>query len=291
MRQSDEESKWTPAMIQVIEDAFAEGFGYEEVADLLNLSVATLKKYAGSNLEFRQAIKRGEDRAAMVKLDTKRRSRLEKQATWFIPTVEDLLDIESKMRLGWSEIKIAESLDLPLSVWNLAKKKYPEMVEALKRGEAGSQGKLFTATVNAWRPTEADLRTITELAADGFAPQAISVKLGLGASTLENHMPHIPELQEAYENGLRHCEAVVTNALMGLVKKGNVGAIIYWLKSRNKRYWSDSAPPVNVFRENPGVPNANGISFEIPKQRTVESFEKRAEQFRKAREKQQADNE
>lgn len=271
----------TPALLQAVEDMLAEGLTIADVASLLRAPVTALKNLSSTNIEFRNAMKRGEERALMVDLDAKRRSRIEREATWFIPTSIDLLDIETKARLGWSEIKIAESFDVPLSVWEAAKKKNAQIDTALKRGEAQSQGKLHKMTINAWRPTAEDLKKITEYASEGLAPRAISVKLGYGSTMLEYHMPQIPEIVEAYEKGLKQCEAVVTNALMNQVRKGNVAAMIYFLKARNKKDWADSALPAQMVQS---TNHQNGVAFEIPKQKQPENFAKSAEKFRKKRE-------
>ena len=278
------ETQLTPQLLDNIQEMFAEGLTLQEVADMLQIPFPTLRGYASSNIPFREAIKAGEQRAHLKNLDKKRRNSLAQKSTWFIPTQDDIDRIEELARLGWFEVNICQSFELTTSVWGAAKKQHPMIGEALERGYIQSNGRKHNEGVKTWRPTPEQLVEITDLAGLGYTPPVISRKMGLGASYLEKNMGSMPEVLEAYENGLADWEAGVTDKLNADIAAGRTTpSLFYALKSRRKRFWSDAAPSAAAVgaAEKPGVA-ANTVSFEIVKQKPVAEFNQKAKVLKKA---------
>ncbi|GEM_PF-6403712 len=269
----------TKAELKTIEDMAAEGLEVADIAEQFGLTLVQAKKWVSENLEVHKAIKDGKDRLAMVNKDAQRRSRVEKRATWFIPTDTDLACIEELTKLGWSEVKIAQQFDIDLATWRAARNKYPEIKDAVARGQAQGNGRLILANMKTWQPTPDDLATITQMASEGFTPDVIAAKMGIAVGTLEYKMQEVPEIQAAYDMGFKKIEGEVVGALMTLVKKGNVGAIIYFLKSRNKAYWAEALPRVGEKDVSAAQPHI--VNLPVPDANNPKKFESEGDRFRR----------
>lgn len=272
----------TPQLLKIVEDMFAEGLTLQDIAELHGLPFPVLRGFAGSNIEFRNAMKAGEARASMVNLDKKRRSKIEQQGTFFIPTDDDLSRIEELARLGWPEHRIAESFELPIATWLAAKGKYPKIKDFLERGQAQAGGKLQDEQLQNWRPTPEQLEKIQEAAAKGYTPEVISRELGLGARFIRAHMHTLPEVRDAYCDGLADWEKGMTDKLMKAIEENDKYAqsnIMYVLKARKKQDWHDGAPQVQA----PVQVDKQTMQYKIPQVLEENRFQKKAEQLRKAK--------
>lgn len=79
---------------------------------------------------------------------------------------------------------------------------------------------------------EIDLAKVEVMAANGLTQQQIADSLGISVSTLYGRKRESEEFEEAIKRGKAKGVAVVTNELMKQVKRGNVTAMIFFLKAR-----------------------------------------------------------
>ena len=70
---------------------------------------------------------------------------------------------------------------------------------------------------------------VRSLAADGMTVAQISAVLGISSRTFYIHLKKDKQLLKAYEEGQQAGVGEVGHALKDLIRKGNLGAIIFWL--------------------------------------------------------------
>ena len=80
---------------------------------------------------------------------------------------------------------------------------------------------------------------IERLAAQGLTTKQIADCLGVARSTLYNKMKQELDVMDAIKRGRAKGLADVANALFQSAVGGNVTAMIYYLKARDPKRWSD----------------------------------------------------
>ena len=78
---------------------------------------------------------------------------------------------------------------------------------------------------------------VRSLAADGMTVAQISAVLGISSRTFYIHLKKDKKLLKAYEEGQQAGVGEVVHALKDLIRKGNLGAIIFWLKNKDPDNW------------------------------------------------------
>lgn len=81
------------------------------------------------------------------------------------------------------------------------------------------------------KPKVIDMKLMEELAAEGLTEEQIAQSIGVSPDTLAERKKN-PEFLEVLHRGKAAACRVVSNKLMGLCKEGNLGAIIWWEKTR-----------------------------------------------------------
>ena len=76
-----------------------------------------------------------------------------------------------------------------------------------------------------------------ELASVGMTMSEIAISLGMGERTIYEKMLAFPQFSQAIKKGQIDGIETVVNELMNLVKKGNLGAVCFYLKNRSN--WAD----------------------------------------------------
>jgi DNA invertase Pin-like site-specific DNA recombinase len=79
---------------------------------------------------------------------------------------------------------------------------------------------------------ELDIAKIEELAGQGLTEQEICLCLDISRTTLYRRKRDASAVAEAIERGKAKAHAVVANALFELCKERNLGAIVWYEKSR-----------------------------------------------------------
>jgi DNA invertase Pin-like site-specific DNA recombinase len=79
---------------------------------------------------------------------------------------------------------------------------------------------------------ELDTAKIEELAGSGLTEQEICLCIGISRTTLYRRKRDAAAVAEAIERGKAKAHAVVANALFELCKERNLGAIVWFEKSR-----------------------------------------------------------
>lgn len=82
------------------------------------------------------------------------------------------------------------------------------------------------------KPIEINLHDVEEAAADGLNESEVAARLGISLKTLERRKNRYVEYGEAIKRGRQRAHATVSSKLMALVKKGNLGAIVWYEKTR-----------------------------------------------------------
>ncbi|QBQ56488.1 DNA-binding protein [Nitrosococcus wardiae] len=83
------------------------------------------------------------------------------------------------------------------------------------------------------------INRVEELASCGLTHEQIAAALGISESTLYKHKTLNPEIAEAIKRGQAKGLAHVANALFNKAVKGNVTAMIFYLKNRAPTLWKD----------------------------------------------------
>lgn len=92
------------------------------------------------------------------------------------------------------------------------------------------------------RPTTYDQRyaiAAHKLALLGCNDERIAEILNIPNSSFSEWKNSQPELLEALQDGRGTADGKVASALYNLALSGNVTAMIFWLKNRQKEYWRD----------------------------------------------------
>lgn len=79
---------------------------------------------------------------------------------------------------------------------------------------------------------EINLKEVERLSGLGLTQEEISLALGISESTLYNRKRESEVFTDAIKRGKAKASEVVSNKLMGLCKQGNLGAIIWYEKTR-----------------------------------------------------------
>lgn len=83
------------------------------------------------------------------------------------------------------------------------------------------------------RPTiEIDLAEVERLASEGHTQEGIAINLGISIATLQRRKATIDSFEQAIKRGQDKCHSEVSNWLHDLCKTKNLGAIIWYEKTR-----------------------------------------------------------
>lgn len=85
-----------------------------------------------------------------------------------------------------------------------------------------------------------DLDQVKALAAQGLSEKQIALCLEIGYRTLQARKKKYSEFREALNEGQAKGVAQVTNALFKKAKEGDVGAMVWYLKNRDRDGWKDT---------------------------------------------------
>lgn len=94
-------------------------------------------------------------------------------------------------------------------------------------------------------PIAIDLAAVERLAGDGLTQEEIALALGISDDTLQRRKRDTAAFADAIKRGKANAAAEVANMLMTLVRKGDLGAIVWYEKTR--RGLSDKM--TNVFTQ------------------------------------------
>lgn len=106
-----------------------------------------------------------------------------------------------------------------------------------------------------------DLSELERLAGLGLTQDEICAQLGFSVDTLENRVKESSDFSDAIKRGKAQAAETVSNKLMELCRRGNLGAIIWYEKTRRGlsdrfevRDWREDArrdgvDPEQVFRD------------------------------------------
>lgn len=101
-----------------------------------------------------------------------------------------------------------------------------------KSQRAGPAGKPGGRKGPGRKPAEIDIAKLRQAAADGLTLAEAAAKLGIGSATLSRHMAKNDKIDAAIKEGRHRADAEVSSRLMALVKAKNLGAVIWWEKTR-----------------------------------------------------------
>ena len=94
----------------------------------------------------------------------------------------------------------------------------------------------------AWIPTDEINNQAREMASRGLTVSQISDCLGISESTLYGKQNEYKEFMDAIKKGRAEGLNKVSNALFEKATQGNVTAMIYYLKVRDKENWDENQP-------------------------------------------------
>ena len=93
-----------------------------------------------------------------------------------------------------------------------------------------------------WNPTSIDCDKAREMASRGLTVAQIADCLGLGERTIYEKQNEFPQFMQAIKKGRAEGINSVTNALFEKATQGNVTAMIYYLKVRDRENWGENQP-------------------------------------------------
>lgn len=79
---------------------------------------------------------------------------------------------------------------------------------------------------------ELSLRDVEEAAAEGLNESEVAARLGVSLDTIQRRKKDNAEFAAAMKTGRARANAAVSSRLMSLIKKGNLGAIVWYEKTR-----------------------------------------------------------
>lgn len=82
------------------------------------------------------------------------------------------------------------------------------------------------------KPIDIDIQAVEEAAADGLTEGEVAARLGISIDTLGRRKSKYAEYADAIKRGRQRAHAAVSSKLMSLVRKGNLGAIVWYEKTR-----------------------------------------------------------
>lgn len=77
-----------------------------------------------------------------------------------------------------------------------------------------------------------NLRDVEEAAAEGLTETEVGARLGVSLDTIARRKADTAGFAEAMKRGRERAHASVSSRLMSLIKKGNLGAIVWYEKTR-----------------------------------------------------------
>ena len=92
----------------------------------------------------------------------------------------------------------------------------------------------------AWIPTDAVCQEAREMAYNGLTVAQIADCLGISESTLYGKQNEYTEFMDAIKRGRAEGIHKVSNALFEKATQGNVTAMIYYLKVRDRENWGEN---------------------------------------------------
>ncbi len=101
----------------------------------------------------------------------------------------------------------------------------------------------------AWIPTETECHEARKMASNGLTAAQIADCLGISESTLYAKQGEYKEFMDAIKRGRAEGLNTVSNALFEKATQGNVTAMIYYLKVRDRENWGENQP--EPLREKP----------------------------------------
>ena len=94
----------------------------------------------------------------------------------------------------------------------------------------------------AWIPTDSVCQEAREMASNGLTVAQIADCLGISESTLYAKQGEYKEFLDAIKKGRAEGIHKVSNALFEKATQGNVTAMIYYLKVRDRESWGQNQP-------------------------------------------------
>lgn len=89
-----------------------------------------------------------------------------------------------------------------------------------------------------WR-TEDGLTALTVFARNGLSDEDIAHNCGISRKTLYEWKNSYSDIRDALKTSKDAADAIIENALYEKAKKGDVTAMIFWLKNRQPERWRD----------------------------------------------------
>ena len=94
----------------------------------------------------------------------------------------------------------------------------------------------------AWIPSDTICQGASEMASNGLTVSQIADCLGISESTLYGKQNEYKEFMDAIKRGRAEGLNKVSNALFEKAIDGNVTAMIYYLKVRDRENWGENQP-------------------------------------------------
>ena len=94
----------------------------------------------------------------------------------------------------------------------------------------------------AWIPTDPVCQEAHKMASNGLTVAQIADCLGISESTLYGKQNEYKEFMDAIKKGRAEGLNNVSNALFEKATQGNVTAMIYYLKVRDRENWGENQP-------------------------------------------------
>ena len=79
---------------------------------------------------------------------------------------------------------------------------------------------------------EFNLKEVEDAAAEGLNESEVGARLGVSLDTIQRRKKDNAEFAAAMKTGRARAHAAVSSRLMSLIKKGNLGAIVWYEKTR-----------------------------------------------------------
>jgi predicted transcriptional regulator len=93
-----------------------------------------------------------------------------------------------------------------------------------------------------WNPTSTHCDKAREMASRGLTVAQIASCLGISETTLYKKQNEYAEFMNAIKKGRAEGINQVSNALFEKATQGNVTAMIYYLKTRDRENWGENQP-------------------------------------------------
>ena len=93
-----------------------------------------------------------------------------------------------------------------------------------------------------WNPTPTDCDKARKMASRGLTVAQIASCLGISETTLYKKQNEYAEFMDAIKRGRAEGINQVSNALFEKATQGNVTAMMYYLKTRDRENWGENQP-------------------------------------------------